>query len=182
MRFIATLLGLRPEALSVAENGASPVRKQRRGAIVRKGFFSFIVGGAVLTATLIAGAAGAVETETFHFTETISGAKISATEAVFKVHRSGLGSGAAVQVLTLGVLAGSDRETSYYGNASSESHGTFKLGTPDANGVSKLTGQGHETSGTGKLTGIKSTYTYTGTFNINTMVFKAVAKGTGSTT
>jgi hypothetical protein len=149
---------------------------------VRKRIISFIVGGVVVTATVLASAAGAVKTTTFHFTETLTGAQISATQAVFKIHDSRVGDGAGVQVVKLSGLSGSDTETTYYGNASAKSHGTFKLGTPNATGVSTLTGQGHDTSGTGKLKGFKSTYTYTGTFNTKTLVFKAVLKGIGSTT
>jgi len=45
-----------------------------------------------------------------------------------------------------------------------------------------LTGQGCDTGGTGKLKGFNSVYTYTGTFNLKTLVFTATLKGTGSTT
>jgi hypothetical protein len=100
---------------------------------------------------------------------------------VFTVHDSRLGDGAGDQTVRLNGLAGTDMETIYYGNASAKSHGSFKLGAPDANGVSKLTGYGHDTRATGRLKGFTSTYTYTGTFNVKTLVFKAVFKGTGTT-
>jgi hypothetical protein len=64
-------------------------------------------------------AAGAVRTKTFHFTETITGAQISATQAVFKIHDSRVGNGAGVQVEKLSGLSGSDKKTTYYGNAGS---------------------------------------------------------------
>ena len=118
--------------------------------------------------------------EPFHFTETITGAQISGTEAVFKIRDSRIGRGAGDQLVKMSGLGGTDTETTYYGDASAKSNGSFKLGAPDSNGNSQLTGKGHDTSGTGKLKGFKSTYSYTGTFNTKTLVFTAVLKGTGS--
>jgi hypothetical protein len=157
-----------------------PVQRQE-GDAMRKWVVSLIAGAVVLAATVLA-AAGAAKPSSFHFTETITGASISATGAVFKIHDSRLGAGAGVQTVVTSGLGGTDTETTYYGNASAQSHGSFKVGSPDATGVSKLTGQGRDTSGTGKLKGFKSTYTYTGTFNTKTLVFTVVLKGTGSTT
>ncbi len=128
------------------------------------------------------GSAGAARTKTFHFTDTITGAQISATEAVFKIHDSRVGDGAGLQIVTLNGLAGTDMDTTYYRNASAKSHGSFLIGAPDANGIAKLTGKGQDTSGTGKLKGFTSKYTYTGTFNTKTLVFQVVIRGVGSTT
>lgn len=147
---------------------------------MRRSIVPIIVAAAVVAATALAGAAGAAKTKKFHFTTTITGAQISATQAVFKVHDSRFGNGAGVQTVKLNGLSGTDTETTYYGNASAKSHGTFTIGTPDANGIATLTGKGHDTSGTGKARGFKSTYTYSGTFNTKTLVFKVVLKGTGS--
>jgi hypothetical protein len=134
------------------------------------------------TALATAGAADAVKAKQFHFTETLTGAQISATVAVFKIHDSRVGDGAGVQVVKLNGLSGTDTDTTYYAVGSAKSHGSFKLGAPDANGISVLTGEGRDTGGTGKLKGFKSVYTYTGTFNLKTLVFTATLKGTGSTT
>lgn len=142
---------------------------------------STLAGAAILAATVLTGTAGAARPRAFHFTETISGAQISATEAVFKIQDSRVGDGAGVQIVKLSGAAGTDTETTYYVNASAKSHGSFKIGLADANGVAKLTGQGQDTSGTGKLKGFTSKYTYTGTFNVKTLVFTVVIKGTGST-
>jgi hypothetical protein len=139
------------------------------------------VGAAALVLAIVAGEAGAAKTKTFHFTETITGAQISATQAVFKIHDSRVGDGAGVQNVTVSGLGGTDNEVTYYGNASAKSHGTFKLSAPNAQGISTLTAQGHDTSGTGKLKGFKSTYTLVGSFNTKTLTFTAVLKGTGST-
>jgi len=112
--------------------------------------------------------AAAANRRSFHFKEGLSGAQISATEAVFKIHDSRVGNGAGVQTVKLNGLSGSDKEIIYYKNATAMSHGTFTLSAPDASGISKLTGKGTDTNGTGKLKGFTSTYTYSGTFNINT--------------
>jgi hypothetical protein len=148
---------------------------------MRSGFFSGIVGVAALTVAVWPVAAGASRSKSFKFTENSVGAQISATEAVYKVHDSHLGDGAGVQVVKVSGLGGTDSETTYYGNGTAESHGSFKITAPDSHGISALTGHGQDTSGTGELKGFKSTYTYTGTFNTKTLVFKVVLKGTGST-
>lgn len=148
---------------------------------MRKSFLTTIAGAAILATTALAGTAGAAKSKSFHFTETITGAQISSTEAAFKIHDSRVGNGAGVQILKLKGLAGTDTETTYYLNASAVSHGSFQIGAADANGVAKLTGQGKDTGGTGKLKGFTSKYTYTGTFNLKTLVFKVVIKGTGTT-
>ncbi|MDQ2895089.1 MAG: hypothetical protein M3Y09_05505 [Actinomycetota bacterium] len=140
-----------------------------------------VIGAGVAMAVL-AGSAGAAKTKTFHFTETTTGAQISATEAVFKIHDSRVGDGAGIQIVKLNGLAGTDQDTTYYRGASAKSHGSFLIGTPDANGIAKLTGKGQDTGGTGKLNGFTSKYTYTGTFNTKTLVFQVVIKGVGSTT
>ncbi len=116
------------------------------------------------------------------FTERITGAGISPTQSVLKVHDSVAGNGAGTQIATLNSTAtgGTDKEKTYYGDATATSHGTFTLGTPDAQGVATLKGSGHDTSGTGKLKGLKSSYTYTGTYNFKTTVYSVTLKGTES--
>ena len=149
---------------------------------VRKWFMCVADSPVIVAAGVLAGGAGAAKPRTFRFTETITGAQISGTEAVFKVHDSRIGRGAGDQLVKVSGLGGTDTETTYYGDASAKSNGSFKLGAPDSNGISQLTGKGHDTSGTGKLKGFKSTYSYTGTFNTKTLAFTVVLKGTGSTT
>ncbi len=148
---------------------------------MRKSGLSALAGAVILAMTVLAGGAGAAKTKTFHFTETSTGAQISATEAVFKIHDSRLGNGAGDQFVRLNGMAGTDTETTYYANGTATSHGSFTLGAPDANGVATLTGQGQDTGGTGQLRGFRSKYTYTGTFNYKTLVFTLVIKGAGST-
>jgi hypothetical protein len=150
---------------------------------VRKALLPALVAVLGLAAIAMAGPAGAARSKTFHFTERVTGASISSTHAAFKIHDSRVGNGAGVQTISVNSTGtgGTDREITYYGNATARSHGTFTLGTPDVNGIAKLTGQGHDTGGTGKLRGFKSTYTFTGTFNTKTLVFTVVLHGTGST-
>lgn len=142
--------------------------------------WSAVAGAALLAATLLVSTAGA-RSKSFHFTEAVSGAQISATQAVFKVHDSRAGDGAGVQTVTLHGLSGTDTDTTYYLGASASSHGFFTIGSPDAHGIAKLTGHGRDTGGTGKLQGFASTYRYTGTFNVKTLVFTVTISGVGST-
>jgi hypothetical protein len=113
-----------------------------------------------------------------HFTSKVVGAGISANQSAFKIHDSHFGDGAGVQTIKVSGSGGTDTEITYYGNATARSKGTFTLGTPDANGIASLTGSGHDIGGTGKAAGLKSTYTYSGTFNTKTGVFKVKLVGT----
>jgi hypothetical protein len=113
-----------------------------------------------------------------HFTSTIVGGGIGTAESAFKVHDSVFGDGAGVQSINVSGTLLTDSEITYYGNASAKSKGTFKIGTPDANGIASLTGSGHDISGTGKAKGLKSTYTYTGTYNTKTTRYKVKLSGT----
>lgn len=101
-----------------------------------------------------------------HVTKHITGAAISATDSVFKVHDSVAGSRAGTQIAMLSTTAtsGTDQEKTY-GRGTATSHGTFTLGTANAQGVAMLTGSGHDTSGTRKLKKLQPSYTYTGTYN-----------------
>lgn len=116
-----------------------------------------------------------------HFTETLTGASISATESTYKVHDSVAGNGAAVQRITnLSANGGTSITKVYYGNAIATSRDTFTLSSPDANGIITITGRGHDVSGTGKLKRIKSTYTFTGTYDSKTTIVHTTLKGTES--
>ncbi|HEY2319510.1 MAG TPA: hypothetical protein VGH67_14490 [Solirubrobacteraceae bacterium] len=130
---------------------------------------------AALSVPVIASAAGKRHV---HFTSKAVGAGISANHSAYQVHDSHFGNGAGVQTVKVKGSGGTDTEISYYGNATTRSKGTFTLGTPDANGIATLTGSGHDVSGTGKAAGLKSTYTYTGTFNTKTGIFNVTLTGT----
>jgi hypothetical protein len=113
-----------------------------------------------------------------HFTTKVVGAGISANQATYKVHDSQFGDGAGVQTVTVNGSGGTDREITYYGNATARSKGTFTIGAPDANGIAPMAGSGHDVSGTGKAKGLKSTYTYTGTYDTNTGRINVTLTGT----
>ena len=141
---------------------------------MRRGLIA-IVGIAALSVPVIASAAGKRHV---HFTTTVVGAAISGTQSAYKAHDSVFGNGAGVQTIKLSGAGGTDSEITYYGNASAKSKGTFKIGAPDANGIAPLTGSGHDIGGTGKAKGLKSTYTYTGTYNTKSSIFKVKLTGT----
>jgi hypothetical protein len=106
-----------------------------------------------------------------HFTDTVVGAAISAKEAVLKVHDSVAGDGAGVQRITsLTPSGGTDVTTIYYRGATAVAHDTFTLSAPDANGIITVTGKGKDVSGTGRFRHLRSTYTFTGTFDSKTMI------------
>ena len=121
-----------------------------------------VISIATLSIPVIASAAGKRQ---IHFTSKVLGAGISANQAAYKIHDSHFGDGAGVQTVKANGSGGTDTEITYYGNAIAKSRGTFTLGAPDANGIARLTGAGHDIAGTGKAKGLKSTYTYSGTFN-----------------
>ena len=138
---------------------------------------AFLAIGAivVLSVPVIASAAG---NRKVRFTTKVSGAGISANQSTYKVHDSQFGDGAGVQTVTVKGSGGTDSEITYYGNATARSKGTFKLGTPDVNGIASFTGSGHDVSGTGKAKGVKSTYTYSGTYDTKTSIFHVTLTGT----
>jgi hypothetical protein len=141
---------------------------------MRRGLIA-IVGIAALSVPVIGSAA---TKRHVHFTTSIAGAAISGTQSAYKAHDSVFGNGAGVQTVKLSGAGGSDSEITYYGNASAKSSGTFKIGAPDANGIAPLTGSGHDVSGTGKAKGLQSSYTYSGTYNTKTSIFKVKLTGT----
>jgi hypothetical protein len=128
-----------------------------------------------LSVPVIASAAGKRHV---HFTSKVVGAGISASQSAYKIHDSHFGNGAGVQTVKVTGAGGTDTEISYYGNATARSKGTFTLGTPDANGIAPLTGSGRDVGGTGRAAGLKSTYTYTGTYNTKTGMFTVTLTGT----
>lgn len=134
-----------------------------------------IIAIAGLSIPVIASAAGKRQ---IHFTTKVTGAPISANQATYKVHDSHFGDGAGVQTVTVKGSGGTDTETTYYGNASARSRGKFKIGTPNANGIAPLTGSGHDIGGTGRAKGLKSSYTYRGTYDTKTGQFTVTLAGT----
>ena len=121
--------------------------------------------------------ASAAVKQRIHFSSKAVGGAISANQAAYKIHDSHFGDGAGVQTVKVKGSGGTDTETTYYGNATATSKGTFTIGTPDANGIASLTGSGHDIGGTGKAKGLKSTYKYSGTYNTKTGMFTVALIG-----
>lgn len=128
-------------------------------------------------ALLPAMTAGATAERTIPFTDIISGASISATQSAFSVHDSFAGDGAGVQTTRLTESGGSDTTMIYYAHATNRSKDTFTIGAPDADGNAALTGKGSDISGTGRLAGVRSTFTFAGTVNVKTGSYKVRLKG-----
>ena len=146
---------------------------------MRKSLLVAMVVG-VLGALAIAVAGGAAttsRTRTVSFTGTVTGAQINANQSAFKYHDSYWGNGAGVQTTTLNGLNGTDKNVVYYGNGVARATDTFTIGAPDANGNAPVTGKGHDGGGTGRFKGVTSTFTITGTVNVNSGQFKATLKG-----
>jgi hypothetical protein len=151
---------------------------------LRRAFVAIVA----ITGLLLPAAASAGRKRHIHFTSTVVGNSISSTQAVFKLHDSYFGNGAGSQHVEItGVehngphifaINGTDTEITYYGNATAKSTGTYRIGAADANGVATLTGSGHDVRGTGRARGLRSSYTYSGTINMNTGLFKVTLTGT----
>ena len=122
--------------------------------------------------------AGAKGTRSVKFTDTVVGASISDTQSAMSLHDSRLGNGAAVQTIKVTPTGGTDTTVAYFKSGSATSTDTFTIGQADANGNAPLTGSGKDTKGTGKLKGMTSTYTFSGTYNINTTRFTVKLVGT----
>lgn len=140
------------------------------------------VVGVVAAIAVLPGASGATAErhKNIHFTSVIVGAAISPTRSVFSVHDSIMGNGAGTQTLTFRASGGSDREITYYGTATARSTGSFTLGAPDANGIAALNGNGQDFAGTGKLKHLTSRYTYAGTYDTRTGLYRVTLRGTES--
>jgi hypothetical protein len=122
------------------------------------------------------------------FTENVTGAQISMTgltlKGAFIVTNSLDGTGAGIQEGSISgttfPISGKTTDTDYFADGVQKLQETFTLGTPNANGISTLTGTGTCVGGTGVHEKQKCTYTFTGTDNLNTKV--ATAKVTGTYT
>jgi hypothetical protein len=140
---------------------------------MRRSFFAV----SLTVALALAVAGPAVAKRRVRFTDSAVGAQISATQAVFKVRDSVFGVGAGIQTVKLNGSRGTDTTTTFYGNASATSKDSFTIGAANANGVAKITGSGRDVTGTGRARGLESTYTFTGTFNLKTLVYRVTLKG-----
>lgn len=124
---------------------------------------------------------GAAIHKNVHFTGTTHCASISKTQSVCKTHDSVMGDGAQVQTATGRTAKGlTTTEVTYFGNAKAVSKSTTTLGKPDSQGMLPFTGSGHDIRGTGKLRGLRSSYTYRGVYDPKTTIVHVKVKGTMS--
>jgi hypothetical protein len=144
------------------------------------------VCGLVLAIGLSGPAAAAPKAKKRAFTETLLGGQISgdatAGEQAYKVRDSISGSGAAIQAYkvtgTAFPLSGTDTNVVYFAGATMTTSDTFTLGTPDATGISAITGTGKCVKGTGRLRGKTCAFTFTGTYNTQNTITNVTIKGT----
>lgn len=105
------------------------------------------------------------------FTTIIKGARISTGDYVFKVVSSLDGTGAAITHVTSSTPTafpdvGSSVTTIYFRDGVSKQRISFKQYAPGPNGVSRFTGHGKCSGGTGVHKAETCTYTLTGTYNV----------------
>jgi len=143
--------------------------------------------GLIIAGGFSAGAIAAPKTPTKHaFTATLTGAQISSQgtsfETVYKDVSSLDGTGAGIQDGTLAGTAfpvsGKASFTGYFANGVEKTADTFKLGAPNASGISAITGSGKCAGGTGVHKSRKCAYTFTGTYNTKTTLTKVKITGT----
>jgi hypothetical protein len=126
------------------------------------------------------------KTKTRKYTEVLNGAQLSGSGNtgvdLYQVKSSVDGSGAAVQHVTVAgstfPLTGTDKVNAYFADGVSRTKDTFTLATPDANGNSALSGSGKCVGGTRVHRHEKCHYTFTGTYNIKTLLVNATVHGT----
>jgi hypothetical protein len=116
-----------------------------------------------------------------HYSDTIAGASISSTEAVFKDHSTLGGDGAGVQTInSLNASGGTDTSITYWVNGTSTTHDTFTFSAPNSQGIITLTGRGRDVSGTGKFKHSHGSYTFRGSYDPKTTIYKVRLTGTES--
>jgi hypothetical protein len=155
---------------------------------MRKGLVSTIgMIGLVIASGLSSYAMAAPKAVTKRpFSEINVGAMISMTgsrfESVYRVKRSPDGGGAAIQdgsvAGTTFPLNGSDNVRTYFADGVRITRDTFTLAPPHADGIGAITGSGKCAGGTGVHKKEKCTYTFTGTYDLQTTVVKVKITGT----
>jgi hypothetical protein len=139
--------------------------------------------GLVILTGLSAYAVAAPTGPTKHaFTETLTGATISANESAYKVVSSLDGTGAAIQHVSLSgttfPLSGKLTETTYFADGVAKAKGTFKLSALFENGLSTITGSGKCVGGTRVHKKATCTFTFKGTYNSKTTIAVVQVIGT----
>jgi hypothetical protein len=101
--------------------------------------------------------------------------------ALFKVHSSLDGNGAAIQSAKVTgsafPLKGTDRVTAYYADGVARTKDKFVLGVPNAAGVAKVTGSGKCAGGTRVHKHQRCSYKLHGTYNTKTLSVHVTSVG-----
>jgi hypothetical protein len=139
------------------------------------------VAASVLAATVAMSATAAGQHRTVHFTDTSVGASIGGNRSVAVVHDPSSGQGASVETLKLNGLSGTGRIITYWGTGTTTDVVKFKVGVPNANGISTLAGSGRQVSATGEFKGSKSSSRFSGTYDTKTTISHVTIKGTATT-
>jgi hypothetical protein len=139
--------------------------------------------GLAILSVLSAYAIAAPQTATKRsFTETLTGASISAHASAYKVTSSLDGTGAAIQhwsvMGTKYPLHGTLTQTNYFPDGVSKAKGTFTLGALFENGRSTITGHGKCLGGTRVHRNEKCTFIFRGTYNSDTTIAVVQVIGT----
>jgi hypothetical protein len=122
------------------------------------------------------------------FSEVEAGVMLSTSglrfEDVYRIKRSPDGDGAAIRdgVFdgTTFPVSGTDTVTSNYKDGRQTASEAFTLGTPQLDGIGTIAGHGRCTGGTNRHQLEKCSYTFKGTYDLQTSVFKITLSGTDS--
>jgi hypothetical protein len=140
----------------------------------------------VIVSCASAAAATVPKPKTKHFSEVEAGVLLSSSglrfEDVYRIKRSPDGEGAAIRdgvfAGTTFPVSGTDTVTSNYKDGRQTATETFTLGTPQLDGIGAFTGRGRCTGGTDVHQLEKCSYTFKGTYDLVTSVFKITVSGT----
>jgi hypothetical protein len=169
-------------AAAVIEMPNDRRRPMRRTLVAAVGVIGLVIVTG-LSASAVAAPKGPTKRA---FTETSTGALISikglSFEGVFKVTSSADGTGAGIEdgsvTASAFPLSGKNTLAEYFADGVQKLKETYKLGAPNANGTSTITGSGKCVGGTGVHKKEKCTYTVTGTTNSKTNVDTVKVTGT----
>jgi hypothetical protein len=144
--------------------------------MIKRAILAIVSVATVVSAGAVVSAAGAAKTT--QFTDTSVGASIGGNRSVAVVHDPEAGQGASVETVKLNGLSGTGRIITYWGDGTTTDVVSFKLTAPDSNGISHISGQGHQVAATGKFKGSKAKVTFSGTYDIKTTISRVTIKGT----
>jgi hypothetical protein len=155
----------------------------RRAVVMAVGTIGLIIGCCVSAVAVTV-----PKPRTKHFSEVEAGVMLSSSgqrfEDVYRIKRSPDGEGAAIRDGiwhgTTFPVSGTDTVISNYKDGRQTATESFTLGTPQLDGIGPITGHGRCTGGTNQHQLEKCSYTFGGTYDLQTSVFKITLSGTDS--